>query len=132
MSGQHGKRVIWLGLTPEPERELPEAVAALRALDSGTRQDTGSEVRRIRHLILHGTQRTWLRYLADVTALVQRVSAHPHAAPTTRTALNAAETVLDHHRMLIGLPGSAYDRVAAERDTLTGIVGVLRERLAHA
>ena len=128
----HGRRVIWLGLTPEPERELPEAVAALRALDSGTRQDTDSEVCRIRHLILHGTQRTWLRYLADVTALVQRVSANPHAAPTTRTALNAAETVLDHHRMLIGLPGSAYDRVAADRDTLNGIVGVLRERLAHA
>ena len=129
MSGQHGKRVIWLGLTPEPERELPEAVAALRALESGTRQDTDAEVRRIRHLILHGTQRTWLRYLADVTALVQRGSAHPH---TARTALSAAETVLDHHRMLIGLPGSAYDRVAADRDTLAGIVGVLRERLAHA
>ncbi len=128
----HGRRVVWLGLTPEPERELPEAVATLRALDSGTRQDTDSEVRRIRHLILHGTQRTWLRYLADVTALVQRVSAHPRAASTTRTALDAAETVLDHHRMLIGLPGSAYDRVAADRDALSGIVGVLRERLAHA
>ena len=27
----HGRRVVWLGLTPEPERELPDAVATLRA-----------------------------------------------------------------------------------------------------
>jgi hypothetical protein len=193
-----GSRLVWLGLTPEPERELPAAVATLRARSTGGAGVDPTpwievEVRRIEALILHGTQRGWLRYLAEVTTLVIAAADPPsvatnrpaatdrtgttkptvvtgsvgasgrqatsattpaigttpttdstatpdRAAPTDRTAttdraaatdrelaLHAAETVLDHHRMLIGLPGYAYERVATQREALAVIVERLRD-----
>jgi hypothetical protein len=193
-----GSRLVWLGLTPEPERELPVAVATLRAHRArGAGAPTGrelepwieAEVRRIDALILHGTQRTWLRYLSEVTALIQATAPDPTPEPTpdpnpipdpipdpdpelappahtaeptpdpvdhevsctfdgvsplklhdqrelTGTAgaaagdravtLHAAETVLEHHRMLIGLPGRAYERVSGDREALARVVAQLR------
>ncbi|KJY40346.1 hypothetical protein VR46_28170, partial [Streptomyces sp. NRRL S-444] len=41
-------------------------------------------------------------------------------------ALLAAEVVLDHHRMLIGLPGTGYGRTAADRAALESAVRTLR------
>jgi hypothetical protein len=120
-------RHVWLGLTPEPERELPAAVAALRTRTAVELPEeiVAAEDRRIEALILHGTQRSWLRYLREVTGLVR---AAVERDESLGDALRAAETVLEHHRMLIGLPGSGYDAVAAERDELTRIVGDLRGR----
>lgn len=169
-----GSRVTWLGLTPEPERELPAAVAALRCAvancavansaaaepaagehGDGARTAGGgahgggrsietwceaeisreAERRRIESVILHGTQRAWMRYLGEVTQLITRVAAGQHDpraasnAASAAMALTAAETVLEHHRMLIGLPGSAYDRVATDRAALSRIVAELQARL---
>jgi hypothetical protein len=116
-------RHVWLGLTPEPERELPAAVAALRTAPGRPEDIAAAENRRIETLILHGTQRSWLRYLHEVTGLVR---AAIERNESLAEALRAAETVLDHHRMLIGLPGSGYDSTATERDELTRIVDDLR------
>jgi hypothetical protein len=191
-----GARLAWLGLTPEPERELPVAIAMLRARTAGigTRDDLGpwidAEARRIERLIMRGTGRTWLRYLTEVTALIAAAypprsqedpdrttsvksrpwgrtdrassrklrpwgrfkAASSRKSPTWEAAdratsrksqprddaefsgyaheatlvRRAAEAVLDHHRMLIGLPGGAYERVAADRRVLTEIVAGLR------
>jgi len=158
------RQVVWLGLTPEPERELPAAVATLRrvgarraarrrvaAIWPGTRPArklrggapvgwlagrpgpsaawTAAERRRIQRLILRGTQRGWLRYLSEVTDLVRGVD-RDAPAPVVSAALRAAETVLDHHRMLIGLPGPGYEQVAAERGALAEAVADLRTRRA--
>jgi len=145
------RQVVWLGLTPEPERELPVAVATLRRRTArqGARRTTrpsaarrppasaapaawtAAERRRIERLILRGTQRGWLRYLSEVTSLVRGVE---DGAPplVVSAALRAAETVLDHHRMLIGLPGPGYDRVAEERAALADAVTDLRARRADA
>ncbi|MEU2489690.1 hypothetical protein [Streptomyces sp. NPDC007883] len=127
MSGR--RSLVWLGLTPEPERELPPAVAALRtrAPDAGAvaREPAAAERRRVERLILHGSERTWLRYLTEVTDLVTAV-ADGTSAGDPRAALVAAEVVLDHHRMLIGLPGSGYDRTAQDRSALEAAVRTLR------
>lgn len=137
------RQVDWLGLTSEPERELPSAVATLRRAGNpgGARTRTAStrpgslaawtdaEQRRIRRLVLRGTERSWLRYLSEVTALVRDVD-DGAPAPVVSAALRAAETVLDHHRMLIGLPGSGYERVAAERGALAEAVTGLHTRRA--
>ncbi|MET7801486.1 hypothetical protein [Streptomyces decoyicus] len=127
MSGR--RHLIWLGLTPEPERELPATVAALRI---AARQPADAPVeaaeaerRRVERLILHGTQRGWLRYLAEVTGLVTAVAGSDRPGDR-RAALRAAEVVLDHHRMLIGLPGPGYDRTAADRRALESAVRTLR------
>ncbi|MCX5129676.1 hypothetical protein [Streptomyces sp. NBC_00347] len=139
MSGR--RRLDWLGLTPEPERELPAAVAALRASShhppTGPAHTAGptepappadlvvSERRRLEHLVLRGTRRDWLRYLAEVTALVTTAAGGPGQGDRT-AALIAGEVVLDHHRMLIGLPGTGYARTAADRTALESAVRTLR------
>ncbi|WP_129297959.1 hypothetical protein [Streptomyces lydicus] len=127
MSGR--RNLIWLGLTPEPERELPATVAALRTAArrtaSAPAEATAAERRRVVRLILHGTQHGWLRYLAEVTDLVTAV-ADSDRPGGRRAALRAAEVVLDHHRMLIGLPGPGYDRTAADRSALERAVRTLR------
>ncbi|MFI9649246.1 hypothetical protein ACIHAA_23480 [Streptomyces sp. NPDC052040] len=113
------RSLVWLGLTPEPEQELPAAVAALRA-PAARRPPAAlvaAERQRVERLVLRGTQRSWLRYLGEVTGLVVDAAAGP-ATADPRPALLAAEVVLDHHRMLIGLPGAGYARTAAQRRDL--------------
>ncbi|MFI1398712.1 hypothetical protein [Streptomyces sp. NPDC020681] len=127
MSGR--RSLVWLGLTPEPERELPPSVAALRNRARSTAtappELAAAERRRVERLVLHGTERTWLRYLAEVTELVTAVA--DGSRPGDRqAALLAGEVVLDHHRMLIGLPGPGYDRTAADRRALDAAVRTLR------
>ncbi|MFJ9813177.1 hypothetical protein ACIRTB_33670 [Streptomyces sp. NPDC101158] len=157
-----GRRHLdWLGLTPEPERELPAAVAALRAsLDTARHPSAGAarlaaaERRRVERLVLRGSRHSWLRYLAEATALVTAVTARldgsrtqadpasaeaiaeapaegdadAGAGATTAAALLAAEVILDHHRMLIGLPGAGYGRTAGDRAALESALRLLRTR----
>ncbi|MFG2230754.1 hypothetical protein ACGFNX_12155 [Streptomyces sp. NPDC048723] len=129
MSGR--RRLDWLGLTPEPERELPTAVAALRASSHGAaagpppRDPAATERRRVERLILRGSRHSWLRYLAEVTELVTGVAEGSRAGDPA-AALLAGEVVLDHHRMLIGLPGPGYGRTAQDRTALERAVRTLR------
>ncbi|MFD9030959.1 hypothetical protein ACFVZW_07395 [Streptomyces sp. NPDC059567] len=214
------RRLDWLGLTPEPERELPAAVAALRAASGAApgaaynpaavrAELAAAERRRVERLVLRGSRHSWLRYLAEVTALVTSVAARtagaddvqserggqgrldgqgigdsqsagsrpgdgqgqgqyggdgqgcrdsqgdgqsqgqsqgqgrrraPNRAPDPHhventpppppddhaAALLAAEVVLDHHRMLIGLPGAGYGRTSGDRAALERAVRTLR------
>ncbi|WP_327308114.1 hypothetical protein OG730_35630 [Streptomyces sp. NBC_01298] len=137
MSGR--RRLDWLGLTPEPERELPAAVAALRASSHHPpTEPTGptdpappppaelvaSERRRLEHLILRGGRRDWLRYLAEVAALVT-AAADGAGQGDHPAALLAGEVVLDHHRMLVGLSGPGYARTASDRAALERAVRTL-------
>ncbi|MEU0393960.1 hypothetical protein ABZ208_14465 [Streptomyces sp. NPDC006208] len=127
MSGR--RSLVWLGLTPEPEQELPATVAALRTRAPVTAaappELAAAERRRVERLILHGSERSWLRYLAEVTDLVTSVA--DGSAPGDRNAaLVAGEVVLDHHRMLIGMPGSGYRRTQDDRRALEGAVRQLR------
>ncbi|MFJ9939736.1 hypothetical protein [Streptomyces erythrochromogenes] len=132
MSGR--RRLDWLGLTPEPERELPTAVAALRASSPGTTTPRTAEElavaerQRVERLILRGSRHSWLRYLAEVTDLVTGVAAGSRTGDPA-TALLAGEVVLDHHRMLIGLPGPGYGRTATDRTALEGAVRTLRTHI---
>ncbi|MFF4693377.1 hypothetical protein [Streptomyces sp. NPDC001307] len=121
------RSLVWLGLTPEPEQELPTAVAALRAPAPGRPPSAlvAAERHRVQRLVLRGTQRGWLSYLREVTDLVVEAAAES-AAADPRPALVAGEVVLDHHRMLIGLPGPAYARTAAQRRDLEGALARLR------
>jgi hypothetical protein len=121
------RSLVWLGLTPEPEQELPAAVAALRApLDDHPPPGlVAAERHRVERLVLRGTQRGWLRYLDEVTDLVVAAAAAP-ATADPRPALVAGEVVLDHHRMLIGLPGTGYARTATRRRDLERALARLR------
>ncbi|MBL1082645.1 hypothetical protein JK359_11750 [Streptomyces actinomycinicus] len=123
------RSLLWLGLTPEPEQELPAAVAALRASagDHPLPYLLAAERRRVERLVLRGTQRGWLSYLGEVTALIVAAAAGP-APADPRPALIAGEVVLEHHRMLIGLPGTGYARTAPQRRDLERALSRLRSR----
>ncbi|MFC5218725.1 hypothetical protein [Streptomyces coerulescens] len=122
------RSLVWLGLTPEPEQELPAAVAALRSTAAGRSPSAlvTAERHRVERLVLRGTQRGWLRYLREVTDLVVQAAGAGTTDP--RAALLAGEVVLDHHRMLIGLPGAGYDRTALQRRDLERALARLRAR----
>ncbi|MFJ8631950.1 hypothetical protein [Streptomyces sp. NPDC093568] len=126
------RSLVWLGLTPEPEQELPAAVAALRSPATGRPPSVlvAAERHRVERLVLRGTQRGWLRYLREVTDLVVEAAGSGGADPSA--ALLAGEVVLDHHRMLIGLPGAGYERTGTQRRDLEQALARLRSRPAPA
>ena len=111
------KRAAWLSITPEPERELPQAVATLVA---GGRPDPAAvdaERRRIERLVLHGSQRRWLAYLHQVVDLVDRARTSPDPdviAARTR----AAAVVANHHNLLLALPGPGARLTTTDRARL--------------
>ena len=123
MHRQSRAATAWLGLTPEPERSLPELLAYLREETTVTHEQN-----RVTRLVLRGTGKRWLRYLDRAAALALEV-ADGSRDGDAELALAVVEVVLDHDRMLIGLPGSAYHRTAERRRRLAEAVGVLEARI---
>jgi hypothetical protein len=110
MHGRNTTGTAWLSLTPEPERNLPELLALLG-------RSRPAEEDRMTRIVLRGTSRRWLRYLD------RAASAALEVADGTRDgdpelALAVVDVVLEHDRMLIGLPGRAYHRTEERRRRL--------------
>ena len=100
--GQSGARHAWLSITPEPERELPAAVARLRAGGAASAAAVEAEQARAERIVTHGTRRAWAAYLEEAGALAS-------AAPTDGELGAARALVLDvidnHDNLKLGLPG---------------------------
>ena len=122
MHGRSAAATAWLGLTPEPERSLPELLAYLH--ESSVR----SEQSRVTNLVLRGTGRRWLRYLDRAAELALNV-ADGTTEGDAELALAVAQVVLEHDRMLIGLPGNAYYRTAERRRRLAEAIPVLETHI---
>jgi hypothetical protein len=119
------KRASWLSVTPEPERELPETVAALRAGRRPPPEAVTAERERIELLVLRGSQREWLAYLREVVELLERpLNDDEQLAHARKTA---TIVLANHHNLLLGLPGRAAQRTASERARLSR----LADDLAH-
>ena len=116
----------WLGLTPEPERSLPELLAYLQ--DDPSESAISTEQGRVTDLVLRGTGRRWLQYLDEAVELALGV-ADGSGDGDAELALTVAQVVLEHDRMLIGLPGSAYYRTAERRRRLAAAIPVLEARI---
>ncbi|MGZ4299651.1 MAG: hypothetical protein ACXVVK_21660 [Solirubrobacteraceae bacterium] len=97
------KRAYWLSITPEPERELPEAVATMAAGRRADPDAVSAEQARIERLILHGGQRRWLAYLHDVVALIAADSGSDDPDVAAARA-RATKVISNHHNLLLGLP----------------------------
>jgi hypothetical protein len=114
------KRATWLSVTPEPERELPRAVATLAG---GSRPDADAiarEQERIEQLVLHGSQRQWLSYLHEVVELIQSTAGTDE--PDLAQARSRARAVIyNHHNLLLALPGRGATITAHDRELLSGL-----------
>ncbi|MGH2869818.1 MAG: hypothetical protein ACRDNK_19905 [Solirubrobacteraceae bacterium] len=120
------KRAIWLSITPEPERELPQAVATLTV---GRRAPTAAVARereRIERLVLRGSQRRWLGYLHEVVELIDG-NAGVVDPEVERARSRAAAVIANHHNLLLALPGLGASLTAADRERLARLAPPARQ-----
>jgi hypothetical protein len=86
-----GARHAWLSITPEPERELPAAVAELRGNGS-----LDAERVRVERLVTHGSRRAWAAYLSEAAALARD-------APPGKARTIVLEVIDNHDNLRLGL-----------------------------
>jgi hypothetical protein len=111
------KRSEWLSITPEPEAELPAAVATLRSGAPANESQVAAEAGRIARLITRSGQRPWLRYLRSVLVLIE--SRAGSSDPVVRGAGARATAVLsNHHNLLLALPGAGARLTVGDRARL--------------
>jgi hypothetical protein len=85
-----GARHAWLSITPEPERELPDAVAALRG------GSVTEERARVEELVLRGSRRAWTAYLAEARELARE-------APSGEARDVVLDVIENHDNLKMGL-----------------------------
>jgi hypothetical protein len=86
-----GARDSWLSITPEPERELPEAVAELRGNGS-----VEAERARVERLVTRGSRRAWSAYLREVAELARD-------APPSEARDIVLDVIHNHDNLKLGL-----------------------------
>jgi hypothetical protein len=120
------KRASWLSVTPEPERELPAAVATLAAGGQPTDEAIASEATRIERLVLQGTQRSWHQYLHEVVELIERRTgdSDPEVAQAREVAI---AVIANHHNLLLALPGRAGRQTETDRRRLSELLATRNE-----
>jgi hypothetical protein len=95
-------RHAWLSITPEPERELPAAVATLRAGGAPGGPAVEAERRRVERLVTRGSRRAWSAYIADAGALARAASGDGELAEARALVLDVID---NHDKLTLGLPG---------------------------
>jgi hypothetical protein len=108
------KRASWLSVTPEPERELPEAVATLVLGRRAEPSAVAREQTRIERLVLRGSERRWLAYLHQVVGLIENRSSTTDPAVVQAREL-ASAVLANHHNLLLGLPGRGAELTTEDR-----------------
>jgi hypothetical protein len=99
-------REEWLSLTPEPERDLPAAIATLRAGGSPAPERVESERARAERLVLSGNRQRWLSWLNEGLELAE--DPRTEGEPELRAARDLLLDVIEnHHALEQGLPGRA-------------------------
>jgi hypothetical protein len=120
------KRAPWLSVTPEPERELPAAVATLRWGGAATADAVADETARIEGLVLRGSEGRWDAYLHDVVSLIDQRS--DNADPDVARAREVAIAVVsNHHNLLLALPGRGARRTESDRRRLSELLATRNE-----
>ena len=120
------KRASWLSVTPEPERVLPAVVATLRYGARAASDAVADETARVERLVLHGSQRSWHRYLHGVVGLIED-RRHDADPDVVRARSIAAAVVSNHHNLLLALPGRGAQQTEADRRRLDQLLAPINE-----
>lgn len=120
------KSAPWLSLTPEPERELPAAVATLVCGYRPTNEAVADEAARIERLVLRGNERRWDSYLHDVVELIdgRAGDGDPEVARAREVAI---AVISNHHNLLLALPGRGARRTDTDRRRLSELLAARNE-----
>jgi hypothetical protein len=89
----------WLSLTPEPEHELPWAVATLRHGAPAPPERVAEERHRLERLVVRARRRAYERWLAEARSLAAAGS-RPGAEPAVSSAAETTIAVIDNHEAL--------------------------------
>jgi hypothetical protein len=101
-----GTRKSWLSITPEPEVDLPRAVATLRAGAEPGPEAVARERERAERAILRGSRRGWNRWLEEARVLA--AGATPGSpAPVGDARRLTLDVISNHDALELGLPGPA-------------------------
>jgi hypothetical protein len=103
----------WLALTPEPERDLPAAIAVLRA--GSATADVAGERARAEKLVMHGSEPSYLAWLREAAVLASERAGSDDPAVADAAAL-VREVVENQAGLLLGLPGGGRRRESARRE----------------
>jgi hypothetical protein len=88
----------WLSLTPEPERELPAAIATMRAGGAPSAPEIAAERERAERLVRRGNRRAWTRWLTEARGLAR--ACRTERDPRVSEAATRAAAVIDNHDAL--------------------------------
>ena len=103
-------REAWLSLTPEPERDLPAAIATLRAGGTPTAEQIEAEREHAERLVLRGSRKRWLAWLNEGLELADghhgtSSASRPGVPSQVRAARRLVLDVIENHNELEkGLP----------------------------
>ena len=98
--GPLGARHVWLSLTPEPERELPVAIATLRAGGPPPAELVEREIARVERLVTHGSRRQWRAYMTETASLAEAAEGNEALAE----ACAVIDDILENHdNLALGL-----------------------------
>ncbi len=96
---------IWLSLTPEPERLLPEARAVLRSGQAPPPADLLERERaQAESLVLRARRERWEAWLRESSALA--AASDDPAGPTAAAGALVRSVVANHDALALGLPGA--------------------------
>jgi len=100
--GSARTRHAWLSITPEPERELPAAIAALRAGGVPGDAEVERERQRVEGLVTHGSRRAWTAYIVEAAALARAADGDGELGEARALVLDVID---NHDNLRLGLPG---------------------------
>jgi hypothetical protein len=89
----------WLSLTPEPERELPDAVATLRHGSAAPPERVAEERDRFERLVVRARRRGYERWLAEARSLAVKGAARTDDSEV-RAAADLTLAVIENHEAL--------------------------------
>ena len=112
------RRAAWLSLTPEPERELPVAIATLRAGGPPTREQVAAESARAERLVLRGSRRRWLAWLSEGLKAAEEAGS---GAEVDAARALVRDVIANHHALTRGLPGDTERSIAADEALLSRV-----------
>jgi hypothetical protein len=98
-----GARDAWLSITPEPESELPRALATLRIGGLPSAALVEAERARAERLVTHGRRRAWSEYLAEARTLALGAEEEGVVAEARALVLDVVD---NHDHLTLGLPRS--------------------------
>jgi hypothetical protein len=104
MTSSRDRRDAWLSLTPEPESDLPRALATLRAGGAPSQDGVEAERARAEGLVLRGSRRRWLAWLREGLLAAEEAAPGPEVEAAREVVL---DVIANHHALVRGLPGDS-------------------------